>query len=346
MKRILFLIMLIALPVHASNPSDIAEMLYRCGEVMYHGGTFVTRLGTLGPAGTIFWQNRNVLYQKIEAISFDEDDKEIKQVAYTHSSKQRRDARLRYEGIIVGLMTHVFTDPIFSVPFSAQLAPYRLRKADSIFVALEQNLLPAACYAESKKAVDYYMPTANIATRISGALVGALFGARFFVSTGASPERLALAAYMYHCSADTSNKYMHKPVVGTITHAFAESARIVPVMQAVGGMIDTRPGFLTLHPTYEIDEEVDRPTELLHAVTPVIIHTSISIGFDFALNAASSTALGKDMDRAINTQLYPILGQEGTEDAKKLATGLAKAGLTVAAIQGAKAMTKDGCTVM
>jgi hypothetical protein len=293
------------------------------------------------------WQNRAILYQTTEAFLVDANGKEIKQSAYMYSREQRYRARPHYEGALVGLITHMFTDPLLNIMPHEKLLFCRLRHGNTIFVAFEQSLLPAACYAESKKIIDYCVPDMHKAARFAGAVAGAFVGAGLFVVTGASPERLALASYLYHVSSDTANKKMYNPIIGPVTQSVASAARIMPVVQAAGGLIDCKPGWLTLHPLRDPDTQaVDRSAEMAHAIVPVLIHTGVDLGVDLITDKVSKTDIGKKINHEIDKKLHPILGEEGTEDAKQVAKGFAKVGITIGVVHGLGAAAQAGCTIL
>src|SRR5262249_8683746 len=148
----------------------------------------------------------------------DTDNKrEIKRETYLYSAEQRTEAHTKCEAAAFGTIVECGADSVLNLP----LVPFKLLKAlgnwrtvQSPFCALERSLLPAACYRESKKIINRYAPNIDNKIAIVGALISGLSLAHGIVHySGASPERLALAAWFYHCAGDIHNRHMHSNAV-------------------------------------------------------------------------------------------------------------------------------------
>lgn len=332
----------------------IVVLIYLCNSFFVYSADkvpqgvidFAMHALTLFPIGTVLSNNRVVVHKKNTNFVIDVDGHEIQQDTYAHSTLQRKEAQPHYEGAVIGTVAQIISDPVINFPVSVIAPVCRLRKEISVFAALEQSLLPAACYAELKKLVVKAMPHVDNKVQSSIALAGAISLSHMCVLlSGASPERLALNALMYHMFHDQHTKCMHVAYVRHAMQSLSYASKVMPLVQMGIGIYNRKPNMLTLYPTFYEMGGINKSAEYMHGVLPALVLAGVDVTF----NMVAATSVGKTVETGVDLVLdfavKPLPEQIRTRTKRGTKKALAEAtkiGTTVALVSAAEA---QGCVV-
>jgi hypothetical protein len=303
MKRKCLVFLFLITSVFSSAASEVPS------DAIKHCIDFARHALTLFPIGTVMWDNYKVAYRKADVFIPDIYGREIKRELYLYNAVQRKEAKIRCDGAFFGLVAALSSNPVLDLPVTRFKSFFHFRKEQSIFVALEQSLLPAACYVASKKIIDRFAPDLDNKMSIPVALISSLCLAYCITRySGASPERLALTTLLFHYSGDAKNKYMsNRPLLRHVTSSLDYGFTVMPIIQMTIGRWYQKSSMLTICPTmYQQLGGVNRSAEFMHTMIPVGVLAGVDVIFNAVAVTRVGTAIGSVVDAGLEKAIQPL----------------------------------------